>query len=375
MNARLASAGRFARRAARRPVLDGQAQSVQNRVDGGDPVIHSVERLQTAPSTLEAAIECIAETTFPTRANEPSLHGYFGDLRRPGWLERFTRYHEDVLRFADFDPDGKRVLEVGSGFGLVLVWLASRGAHAHGVEIVPWMVEDVRRYVVRLPSEVKDRMTIRQGSASQLPYEDSSFDLVLSIEALSHYLEYATFLAEAHRVLRQGGKLLVVDGNNGLNVFTRRYAKRIWALHERDIVDDDDPWLFVPKRQRIIQDGFPELDTTKAHSLALRTAGMVRPQIEKAVRTYLATGKMPENTYKPGELSVHPEHEMVMERLFNPFALGKEIRSHGFETRIQGYWGGAGGRPIVRAANRVLAALSLLTMVTAPSFRIVAVKR
>ena len=66
---------------------------------------------------------------------------------------------------------------------------------------------------------------------------------------------------------------------------------------------------------------------------------------------------------------------MVMERLFNPFSLAREIRSHGFETRLYGYWGGASGRPIVRGANRVLAAMSRITMPTARSFRIVATKR
>jgi ubiquinone/menaquinone biosynthesis C-methylase UbiE len=327
------------------------------------------------PSPLLAAIECIAEIKLPTRPNEPGLHAYFGDLRQPGWLETFSRYHEDMLRFAEFDPDDKNVLEVGSGFGLVLVWLASRGACAHGVEIVSWMVDDVRTYLPGLPTEIRDRMTVRQGSASELPYQDSSLDLVLSIEAISHYLDYKPFLGEAHRVLRHGGKLLVVDGNNALNPSVRRYTKRIWAQHERDMVSEDDPWLFVPKRQRIIQESFPELDASKAHSLALRTAGMVRVQIHDAVRDYLGNGKLPENIYRPGQLSVHPEHEMVMERIFNPFALTREIQSYGFEARAQGYWGGASGRPMLRAANRVLAALSPVTMPTAPSFRILAVKR
>jgi SAM-dependent methyltransferase len=280
-----------------------------------------------------------------------------------------------MLRFAHVDPNGKKVLEVGSGFGLVLVWLASSGASAHGVEIVSWMVDDVRTYLTRLPAEIRNRMAVRQGGASELPYEDSSFDLVLSIEALSHYLGYQPFLAEAHRVLRRGGKLLVVDGNNGLNPFTRRHCRRIWALHERDTVDQDDPWLFVPKRQRIIHESFPELDSREAHVLAIRTAGMVREEIYESVHTYLDTGKLPENVYTTGQLSVHPEHEMVMERLFNPFSLAREIRSHGFTARLQGYWGGASGRPIVRAANRVLAAMSPVAMPTAPSFRIVAVKR
>ncbi len=66
---------------------------------------------------------------------------------------------------------------------------------------------------------------------------------------------------------------------------------------------------------------------------------------------------------------------MVMERLFNPYALAREIRSHGFDVTVRGYWGGASGSATLRMANRVLAALFRLTMVTAQSFRIVAVKR
>lgn len=326
-------------------------------------------------SPLSEAIELVFQTKLPERAGEPSFHDYYGDLRQPARLEKYVRYHKDMLRFADFDPNGKKVLEVGSGFGLVLVWLASSGARAHGVELVSWMVDDVRTYMPRLPAEIKNRITVRQAGASELPYDDSTFDLVLSIEALSHYLDYQPFLVEAHRVLRQGGKLLVVDGNNGLNPSTRRYCKRIWALHERDIVDQDDPWLFVTKRQRIIHESFPNLDASQTHALALRTAGMVREQIEKAVQTYLDNGKLPQSIYKHGQLSVHPEHEMVMERLFNPFSLAREIRSHGFETRLQGYWGGASGRPVVRSANRLLAAMSPVAMPTAPSFRIVATKR
>lgn len=329
--------------------------------------------MDTTP--FSEAIERIFETELPVRPGEPTLRGYYGDLRKPQLLEKYVRYHEDMLRYADFDPQGKDVLEVGSGFGVGLVWLASSGARAHGLEIVGWQIEDVRTYLARLPPDTRDFVLLRQGTASDMPYGDSSFDLLLAVEGVSHYLDYSRFLAEAHRVLRLGGKLLVVDGNNGLNPAIRRHCKHIWALHERDVVDENDPWLFVPKRQKMIEEAFPQLEASEAHALALRTAGMVRGEIGDAVDSYLGSGKLPENLYKPGRLSVHPEHEMVMERLFNPFSLAREIRSYGFETRLKGYWGGASGRPSVRGANRVLAAMSPIAMPTAPSFRIVATKR
>lgn len=324
---------------------------------------------------LADVIECIFDTELPVRPNEPSLQAYYGDLRRPELLERFERYHEDMLGFAEFDPNGKDVLDAGSGFGIVLVWLASRGARVEGLEIVSWRVDDVHAYLTRLPARIRDQVTVRQGSASEMPYDDESFDLVVAIETVSHFLDYTRFLSEAHRVLRRGGKLLIVDGNNGLNPRIRRHCRHIWALHERDIVDEDDPWLFVPKRQRIIEESFPELQRTEAHRLALRTSGMVRRQIVEAVCSYLEAGEMPDNLYERGQLSVHPEAEMVMERLLNPFSLAGELGSQGFDVKVRGYWGGASGRPILRIANRALASLSLLTMFTARSFRVVAVKR
>ena len=288
-------------------------------------------------------VDRVFDSELPVRPNEPSLLDYYGDLRTPQLLEQYVRYHEDILRFADFDPTDKSALDAGSGFGVVLLWLATRGARAHGLEIVPWMVDDVRKYLELLPAEISERISVREGNASQIPYDGSSFDLVLAIEALSHYLRYKPFLAEAHRVLRPGGKLLIVDGNNGLNPIIRRQCQRIWALHERDIVDDVDPWLFVPKRQRIIEEAFPQLNTSQAHTLALQTAGMVRDQIIDAVGAYLDTGKLPGNTYTRGQLSVHPVHGMAMERLFNPYVLAREIRSYGFDVTVQGYWGGASG--------------------------------
>lgn len=325
-------------------------------------------------SIFSDAIERIFQTDLPVRPGEPSLRAYYGDLRQPVRLQKYLQYHEDMLEFADFDPHGKDVLEVGSGFGVVLVWLASRGARTQGLEIVSSQVEDVQTYLARLPAELRDRVNVRQGSAARMPFGQSSFDFVMAIESVSHYLDYKQFLAETHRVLRPGGKLLIADGNNGLNPAIRRNRRHIWALHERDIDDPDDPWLFVRKRQRIIEENFPQFDAPLAHSLALQTSGMVQSQIVEAVRVFLGTGDLPGNEYQFGQLSVHPEDEMVMERLFNPFRLGREIRSHGFDVKVRGYWGGASGRRILRVANRVLAALSPLTMVTARSFRILAVK-
>jgi SAM-dependent methyltransferase len=288
-------------------------------------------------------------------------------------LARERRYYSDLLRLARVFPPSCDVLEVGSGFGLGLLLVAELGVRrAHGVELVPWMVEYARR-AARAASV--DNVVFDVGDAVGLSIEDESFDLVLALEAVSHYLDYVPFLDEAHRVLRPGGKLLISDGNNGLNPWTRLKTRAVWALHERDVATVDHPWAFVPKRERIIRERHPTLVPQIAHRLALLTSGMVRAEIERASDRYVHEGIEPDRPYRRGTLSVHPEHEMVMERLFNPYALARELRRHGFETRVRGHWAGASGRPALRALDRVLGACSPLTMPSARAFRIVATKR
>jgi hypothetical protein len=102
---------------------------------------------------------------------------------------------------------------------------------------------------------------------------------------------------------------------------------------------------------------------------------MVRAEIEQAADRFVREGVEPGHPYRRGTLSVHPEHEMVMERLFNPYRLAGELRDAGFETSVRGHWAGASGRPLLRALDRALGACSPVTIPSARAFRIVAVKR
>jgi hypothetical protein len=64
----------------------------------------------------------------------------------------------------------------------------------------------------------------------------------------------------------------------------------------------------------------------------------------------------------------------VPEALVDPFELARELERHGLRARACGYWGGADGRPAVRAADRLLRGLSPVTIATAPAFRVTARK-
>ena len=183
-------------------------------------------RLEPQPETLALFRECgaaIAAMEFEVAPGEPTPIGYYGDAlgasssERDRALDKLLRFYLDVFETAERPPRGLKVLEAGSGFGLGLVAIASLGAaEANGLEIVPWQVEHALRIREVLPPEVRNRVQPVAGDVAALPYASDTLDVVLSLEAISHYLEYRPFLDEAHRVLRRGGVLVVSDGNNGL---------------------------------------------------------------------------------------------------------------------------------------------------------------
>src|SRR5262245_13909011 len=160
---------------------------------------------------------------------DPWLDAYCGHLDHIADARKYLRYLTDLLEFADVDPRGQTVLDAGSGFGFTLLTLGLLGAESlKGIDMSEPMIETVRAYLPLLPEKLGRRMDVTLGDVQEMPYESDSIDLVLSVEAISHYRHVERFVREAHRVLRPGGTLVVSDGNNGLNPSTRWKTKKVW---------------------------------------------------------------------------------------------------------------------------------------------------
>lgn len=130
------------------------------------------------------------------------------------------------------EPIGE-VLDIGVGAGVLLGLLAPRAQSAVGLDISRGMRVLARS---RLQQAGLAHCTIRAGDMHQLDYPDMSFDLVVLDEVLSLSDEPQQAVEEAARVLRPGGRLLVLDrirpaalrlsavGNTGSGLFENQLA-------------------------------------------------------------------------------------------------------------------------------------------------------
>jgi ubiquinone/menaquinone biosynthesis C-methylase UbiE len=104
---------------------------------------------------------------------------------------------------------GHDVLELGCGLGDLLADMLEAGYMCRAVEQSPQMVAAARATLTRRHAGVPS--WVIQGSAQKLPFSPHSFDTVVSTFP-SDYIHDADTLSEIERVLRPGGRLIVIEG-------------------------------------------------------------------------------------------------------------------------------------------------------------------
>jgi ubiquinone/menaquinone biosynthesis C-methylase UbiE len=99
-------------------------------------------------------------------------------------------------------------LDAGCGTGFLAFELAARGHHVIGVDFAPAMLAEARRKAAERGASIR----FEEADAEQLPFMAGSFDLVISRHVLWTLQHPEVAMDEWIRVLRPGGRLVVVDG-------------------------------------------------------------------------------------------------------------------------------------------------------------------
>jgi ubiquinone/menaquinone biosynthesis C-methylase UbiE len=140
--------------------------------------------------------------------------------------EMMKDYVELAQRIAAQLPQGSAVLEVAPGPGYFCIELAKLGSYAiTGLDISHAMV----KIAAKKAAEAGVQADFKQGSASNLPFPSQTFDFLLCRAAFKNFAKPVGALREMHRVLRPGGRALIIDLNR--NASPQEVSRGIDEMH------------------------------------------------------------------------------------------------------------------------------------------------
>jgi len=165
-----------------------------------------------------------------------TIAGHFDGTRHSVW--------NSVKEFLDKLPAGSRILDAGCGNGKNM--LVRDDCSFKGIDISDELVRIAR----------EKRLDVDTGDVRQLPYEDASFDAVISIAVIHHIYEKSDRIKainEALRVTKPGGRVMLVVWS--VSAYKPRRFKKI---------DDNNNYFVSWKRGDVTHQRFYHLYTEEA---------------------------------------------------------------------------------------------------------------
>ncbi len=143
---------------------------------------------------------------------------------------------------------GEAVLDVGVGPGLLLRDLAlsvGAGGKAVGLDMSAPMIE-----IARHRCDGLSQVAFEQGNAMKLPFPDAAFDVAVSTQVYEYVPDMALALRELYRVMKPGGRILILDTDwDSLVLHTNDRARqaRILEVWDEHLADAHLPATLSPK--------------------------------------------------------------------------------------------------------------------------------
>jgi len=146
--------------------------------------------------------------TMPKPHRDRGIEGSMAKWYAATTAKSQADFQKLAARIAKELPQGGSVLEIAPGPGYLCIELARLGPYAiRGVDLSAAMVKIARQKA----AEAGVQVDFEQGNASNLPYPHDTFDFLVCRAAFKNFAEPVKALQEMHRVLKPGGRGLIVD--------------------------------------------------------------------------------------------------------------------------------------------------------------------
>ncbi len=148
----------------------------------------------------------------------------FGGQEPFWWRSRWQEFLEFEYLTDDLDIQGKKLLDVGAGYGSDAERYQKLGAEITAFEYSPAMF--------LIGAKLHPNFQWIGGDASSLPFNDEAFDFVVAHHSLHHHHSFKDSLAEMIRVLKIGGKIITMGDPYTMNRLSEEEECTIFNEHE-----------------------------------------------------------------------------------------------------------------------------------------------
>jgi len=165
---------------------------------------------------------------FEADFSSPAIMTAYDEL--PLWSAMFGLLLLDEVPLTNV----RTVLDVGSGTGFPLIELAERlgpSSAVHGID--PWKA-GVQRTRDKITARGTPNATIHEGTASALPFEDATFDLIVSNLGVNNFDDRDAAIRECRRVARPGARIALTTNLQG-------HMRELYAIFAGVLRDDESP--------------------------------------------------------------------------------------------------------------------------------------
>lgn len=185
----------------------------------------------------ERLLAQMVEIRHPMVDSVKASGAVYDDLHAEGYLRQRESFYKWLVSLLSPEP-GQSLLDMSCGQGALLKFASDAGLCAVGLDLSPIAAQRARAL---LPSRVK----IDVGDAECLPYVNNSFDYVMNIGSIEHYLQPYRAVREMRRVLKPAGVACILLPNTfGL------LGNIVYVWRNGNVFDDGQPLQRYGTRQQ-----------------------------------------------------------------------------------------------------------------------------